>query len=205
MISPLLAKNGLNMMAVFNLETLPAELLASLHTSVEDLSSYSQMLVFAHAGKDMWQALQPSSFKNAAEPIDSFSMHVVQHYFSQALPGNRYQPLYPHSKIHIDLQQLGQLAGWHHDSPFRIGINEMFGSWFAYRVVVLADTTLKATVKMASPSPCDTCQDKPCIAVCPAKALDQGDLNLPACLDYRLESHSRCKKPMPIPHHLSYS
>ena len=46
---------------------------------------------------------------------------------------------------------------------------------------------------MASPLPCDTCEDKPCIAVCPAKALNQGDLNLPACLDYRLESHSRCK------------
>jgi len=193
MISPLLKKNGLNMLAVFNLETLPTELLESLQSSVEDLSSYSQILVFAHGGKEMWQALQASPFKSATDPIDSFSMHVVQNYFSQALPNNCYLQLYPHSKRHIAMRQLGQLAGWHYDSAFRIGINEVFGSWFAYRVVVLSNTKLTPSKRVDSASPCDTCEDKPCISVCPAKALDKGDLNLQTCLNYRQESNSRCK------------
>ena len=191
--SPLLKESGLNMLAIFNLESLPAELFTTLNNELVDISRFSQLLVFAQAGKNLWQALNQSAFADVEQPIDNFSLNIVQNYFAQELPNNHYQSLYPDAKSSLSLQKLGELAGWHHQSPFRIGINEQFGSWFAYRVVVLADTSLIATTKMDSTHPCLTCEDKPCIPICPANALAQGDLSQKTCINYRLVENSICK------------
>ena len=88
----------------------------------------------------MWQAVQQSPFSNETDLIDSFSIDVVKSYFEQELSNCNYHLLYPSPVRNIPLQALGKLAGWHHASPFRIGINANYGSWYAYRVVILADT-----------------------------------------------------------------
>ncbi len=191
--TPPLSDSGLNMLAIFDLDTLPLEIVQDMQLKVENLAAYNQLLVFGHAGKQMWHALQQSPFRDVADPIDSFSLHAVQNYFSQQLPNFDYRLLYPGSDSIVPLQTLGELAGWHHASPFRIGINAAYGSWFAYRVVVLANTKLKTTANTDTPSPCLSCEDRPCISSCPAHALNQGDLSLQICIDYRLRAESRCK------------
>lgn len=191
--SPLLLNAGLNMLAVFDLESLPADILQSIQLDKIALDSYKQLLVFAHGGKDMWQALQQSTFLDDENPIDSFSIDTVKSWFEQEQNACRYHLLYPSPVRNIPLQALGKLAGWHHASPFRIGINAEYGSWYAYRVVVLADTALTPTTAMEAASPCLSCEDQVCIPACPANALQGGDLSLQQCMDYRLEHDSRCK------------
>jgi len=188
----LLLKNGLNLQAVFNLKDLPQTLSDKIQATHTDASAFKQLIVFAHGGKDMWQAMQTSDYAHTKDPIDSFSKDVVHTYFKQELTKHIFQFIYPDKQQNIPLKELGELAGWHHPTPFRVGINEVFGSWFAYRAVVLADTHLPSTPKIDLPSPCDTCVDKPCITICPAKALEGGDLSLPTCLNYRLEEGSKC-------------
>jgi len=188
--STILAENGLNLKAVFNLDELPPEMLAAIE-AVETTQGYSQLLLFGHGGPRMWQALAGSKSKDDEHPIDCFSVDVVARYFAEENPTNRYNLLFPQQPGVIPLQGLGQLVGWHHASPFRIGVNARWGSWFAYRAVVLADTSFAATPPLDESSPCAGCMDKPCIAACPVASND-GDIKLDACMDERLRAGSPC-------------
>jgi len=188
--SAILAENGLGLQAVFNLVDLPPDMLAAIE-AVETTEGYRQLLVFGHGGRRMWQALAGSKWKGDEHPIDRFSTDVVARFFAEENRGNRYTLLFPQQPGVIPLQQLGKLAGWHHASPFRIGVNARWGSWFAYRAVALADTSFAATKPMPDASPCESCIDKSCLAACPAASVD-GDIELDACMNERLQDGSRC-------------
>jgi len=188
--SALLAENGLNLQAVFDLADLPVEMLAGIE-AVETTEGYRQLLVFGHGGRSMWQTLSCSKWKIDAHPIDCFSADTVGRFFSEENPSNNYILLFPQQPGVIPLQSLGRLAGWHHASPLRIGVNARWGSWFAYRAVALADTSFAPTTPLPDPSPCANCVDKPCIAACPV-ASDDGDIKLDACMDERLRGGSPC-------------
>ena len=190
--SAILAESGLNQQAVFNLRDIPTDILAAIE-AVETTDGYRQLLLFGHGGPRMWQALAGSAFKRDEHPVDHFSMDVVARFFTEENPTNRYKLVFPQQAGVIPLQRLGQLAGWHHDSPLRIGVNARWGSWFAYRAVALADTSFAATPSLIEPSPCASCMDKPCITACPVASKD-GDIKLDACMDERLRAGSPCAK-----------
>jgi len=188
--SAILAENGLLLQAVFNLAGLPADMRAAIE-AVETTEGYRQLLVFGHGGHRMWQALAGSKWKGDEHPIDRFSADVVARFFAEENRTSRYTLLFPQQPGVIPLQQLGKLAGWHHASPFRIGVNARWGSWFAYRAVVLADTSFTPTAPMSEPSPCESCPDKPCLSACPVASVD-GLIKLDACMDERLQASSPC-------------
>jgi len=193
MKSPLLMNNGLNLQAVFNLSELPESVMNTITEHALDLSSFKQLILLGHGGRRMWESLQHSEFADADHPVDHFSVDLVQRYFAEACRGRRYRIIYPCSKQLVPLQKLGELAGWHHASPFRVGVNEYWGSWFAYRAVVVADTEFVVTSRLSAPSPCEACSDKPCVSGCPANALSGNEGSLKPCVDYRLAEHSLCK------------
>lgn len=194
LVSRILSDHGLNLQAVFDLADLPDDMRASIE-AVADVRSYHQLILFGHGGPYLWQAIAAAGGIQGDDPIDCFSMQLVARYFSEEKPANRYCILYPHSHYHLPLQQLGLLAGWHHPSPFRIGINHHWGSWFAYRVAVLADTSLPVSTPMYGPSPCADCHDAPCVTSCPA-AVD-GAIAQSACVDERLGEDSACATSCP--------
>jgi len=186
----LLNSSGLNMQAVFNLCELSEDIRTQLGASAD---RDRQLILIGHGGKQMWEAVRTSSFSDSAEPIDSFSVETVRRWFAEALAGCSFEIIYPASQRRAPLQKLGELAGWHHASPFKVGINARWGSWFAYRVVAVADSALEPTQKTANPSPCHSCLQKPCITACPANALSGDDTSLKPCLSYRLTENSRCR------------
>ncbi|MDX8405124.1 MAG: hypothetical protein R8K50_03140 [Mariprofundus sp.] len=59
--SAILADNGLNLQAVFNIAGLPPDLHAVIE-AVEATADYHQLLVFGHGGRRMWQALSTSQY-----------------------------------------------------------------------------------------------------------------------------------------------
>lgn len=181
---------GLNLHAVFDLETLPTEILNELKALYPDLSSYQQILLFAHGGQDLWNNVQPD-LTSSKHPIDSYSIEIVKEFCDHQPTISEHKVIYPGRKP-LGLQSLGKLAGWHHDSPFKVGINQEWGSWFAYRIAILADSDFETTRKWEAESPCVACSNKPCISACPAQALE-GDFLLQRCLDYRKDPDSRCK------------
>lgn len=178
---------GLNLQAVFDLAALPAEMRAAL----DPAHGHRQLILIGHGGRTLWQRVQAARLAGG-HPIDQFTVATVAAWLSAQLPGCACEIIYP-GEAPLGLQALGRLAGWHHESPFRVGVNARWGSWFAYRAVVLADTSLPTTPPMNEGSPCVVCLDEPCVAACPAGALDERDFSLQKCIAYRRQPDSQCR------------
>lgn len=194
MFSSDLADKGLNLQAVFNINKLPSEILARLSDLVDELADYKHLIVFAHGGKLLWQQLKESP-QYSEDPIDTYSESQIRQYFSTAHPSASIRFLYPGNDP-VQLQTFGELAGWHFKSPFMVGINDVWGSWYAYRAVVLTDLDSLATQQLGDhvyQPPCDSCEGKPCIEACPPKAVSESGLDMSLCIRYRKSENSECK------------
>lgn len=178
---------GLNLQAVFDIDALPAEMRAQLNADPR----YRQLILIGHGGRTLWEKLQACGVATE-HPIDDFTVATVRAWFAAQLPDRAYSIVYP-GDAPVGLQALGVLAGWHHASPFRVGINETWGSWFAYRAVVLADTALAPSAPVRGDSPCAPCASRPCVPACPGKALDDQAFSLQKCIAYRRQPESRCR------------
>lgn len=192
-----LAQAGLTLQAVFKLADLDDSLIPGL-TRHRRSQPHNQCLLFAHAGRTLWENLQQQrqNYENSPAPVDEYSCDRVYGYLRARALENKAVFLYPFNDSkdcgEPDLQALGRLAGWHNDSPLMLGMHPDFGTWFAYRVLVLTVSDLPLTVPQPASSPCLACTGKPCITACPARALQGGTLDFTTCADYRLKESSVC-------------
>lgn len=186
-----MSESGLNLQFVFNLQDLPPETTAALEQSSGEITLYRQLILIAHGGKTLWQALQHADV-NSENPVDDFSTQLVQSWFDQSYAQVPYKIIYPGSRL-LNLQEFGKLAGWHQTSPFMLGINAQFGTWFAYRAVVLAQTEFTPSTPEIGVSPCHSCVSQACIKACPAQAVEADVYRLQTCISYRLSPQSACE------------
>ncbi len=180
---------GLNLHAVLDLAGLSAAVAARL-PAPESPANWRQLLLVGNAGPALWRTLQADR-PAGDHPIDEFSVAVVERWFAAASGGGRSRRLYPGNGT-VDLQALGRLAGWHRDSPLKIGIHPQWGSWFGYRVLLLTDTDWPAAVADAAASPCDRCAAAPCRSACPAGAVGEDGFDLERCVTHRSRHGSDC-------------
>ncbi|MDR1994765.1 hypothetical protein [Azonexus sp.] len=175
------AAAGLNRQHIFALADLPDDLRAGLQPQPDE----QRLILLGHAGRQLWDGVQAAGI-GGAHPIDDYCRQTI----ARILAGQPYRLLYP-GKSTIDLQALGTLAGWHHTSPFMVGIDAEWGSWFAYRAVILCAAEFPPTPVVERRNPCPDCPNRPCVAACPAKAA--GDpFRLDRCIDERLRPSSPC-------------
>jgi len=186
-----LSEKGFNLTAIFNLSEMDNETINSLQQHCEELKKYQQLILIAHAGKQFWTSLQESQLESA-NPVDDFTIKSIEQFFLDAYPDKNHEIIYPTNQG-VGLQYLGSMAGWHHPSPFKVGINHDWGSWFAYRAVILVDSNFALTTRNLGISPCQTCLDKLCIKACPADALEGGEFAFNKCISYRKKSSSLCQ------------
>ncbi len=182
-----LSEAGLNRHAVFDLAALPDDIRCRL----APLAHETQLILLGHAGRRLWDCVRQAGM-DSPDPIDDYSVALIRRHFAEQYPSSRYRILYPGEQP-IGLQALGKLAGWHTPSPLMIGIDAQWGSWYAYRAVLLADTDFCPTQPRQTDSPCITCHAQPCLAACPAGALDTGEFALETCSRYRLQAESPCR------------
>ena len=186
---------GLNRQFVFDLADLPEDIVAKLAPQAGE----RQLILFGHAGRRLWECVQASGI-GGDDPIDDYSVRQVERWLAvQAAEASlsRWRVVYPGGQsLAIDLQALGRRAGWHHASPFMVGINARWGAWFAYRVAVLADTRFAPTPAWTEASPCLACAEQRCRGACPGRAAGaeggQG-FALERCIDYRRQPDSACR------------
>ena len=74
-----------------------------------------------------------------------------------------------------------------------VGINAQWGTWFAYRVVVLANTEFEPTRPEVGVSPCASCHESPCVDACPGSAITDAGFDLQKCVAYRKKPDSACR------------
>ena len=125
--------------------------------------------------------------------MDAFSANVVRGFLARQWPDRDYRLPYP-GKVPLSLQMLGKVAGWHHESPMKVGINDAWGLWYAYRAVALLEGDLAPSAPVDSLSPCLACDSKPCVQACVPGALDDAELRLQRCLDFRVGEDSPCNR-----------
>lgn len=189
-LQSLLDDAGLNRQHIFNLADLPADLLAPLDIAQGE----TQLILFGHIGRRLWECVQSEGI-TTENPIDEYSVRTVRTWLQQALPAARTRFVFPMglpAGKHAGLQRLGTLAGWHHPSPFFVGVDAKFGSWFAYRAAILTNTTLPPSPVQDFGHPCLTCEAKPCIDACAGNALASGTMDMNTCHRQRLQDHSPC-------------
>lgn len=178
---------GLNLVAVFALSTLGEGLRQAIIAAFPDARAYAQLLLIGNAGTALWRKVREAGLSDS-DPVDRYARRSIE----QFLEGRyRYEILYPGTHT-IPLQQLGTLAGWHHDSPLGIGIHGTYGLWFAYRAVVLADSAFSETPGRRQRSPCLDCADQPCMNACPSGAVSAEPFDVDACAGFRFATGSVC-------------
>lgn len=191
-----LEQAGLNRQHVFDLADLPGEITQPLG----EIGQFRQLILLGHGGRKLWDCVQASGI-SGTDPIDNYVTRTVTRFFSETCPSNIYRMAYP-GNTPIGLQQLGKLAGWHQPSPFMVGIDQKWGTWFAYRAVILADTDFlpfeavhrtPTETPLANSRPCASCADQACITACPASALSGPSFALDKCITYRRLPDSACR------------
>ena len=185
-VADFLNESGLNRQFVFDLSALPADIAGQLAPQTRE----RQLILFGHGGRRLWECVKAAGL-SGEHPIDDYSVRTVERWFAEQLPGHRYRILFPGDQP-IGLQALGKLAGWHHPSPIMVGVDREWGSWYAYRAAVIADTDFVPSLAEAGRSPCPSCTAQPCVAACPADALHGGQFDLERCSRYRLQPDSHC-------------
>lgn len=184
-IDPLLLQKGFPLQAALEVSTVEIGL-------PEVAGDYNQLLVFGHAGSGFWKSLDEPL--TGSDPLDRMSIKMVED-FLQRIGCADYLVVYPSTDLQIDLRALGKQLGWHADSALGMGINAIHGTWFAYRVVVLANTFYEThdetqTNNLAE-APCSKCINRPCVEACPVDAPGV-TFDLQACMDERVREGSAC-------------
>ncbi len=185
---------GLSLHAVLDVTALPASVQAGLGLPPDELARYPRLVLIGHAGRAFWSALKARGL-HGSDPVDTFVQEQVGAWMARQ-PGEPTWWLVFPGAAPVGLQALGALAGWHHPSPFWVGVQAEWGSWYAYRAVVLVSEPWPLTLPQRAESPCLSCAAQPCVSACPAQALSgepvQHRAGLQACVDHRLQAASPC-------------
>lgn len=187
-----LAARGLNLFACFDCAQLPTPIVDIIAANDFDPQNFSRLLLIGHGGRRLWEEIQHRD-QPTEDPFDDISVALTRQFLRDYLGDPPVHFIYPETAIPLPLQQLGMLAGWHHPSPLGVGINGVYGLWFAYRAAVLTTDVLMPTLPMNEASPCETCVERPCITACPADAVSTaGNFQAGACFSQRLMADSSC-------------
>lgn len=186
-----LADNGLNLAAILPVDDLPSEMVERLGEHNIDVTSYRRLVLLGHGGRRFWEVFSTVD-SEGDHPIDDFSARLAADFAASHLPEAAWLPIFP-SALPLNLQWLGEMAGWSHPSPLGTGIHTQFGLWFAYRAAFLTATELPVLRQNPGSSPCLACSTRDCIGACPGRATayaEQPDIQ--ACVAYRLAPESSC-------------
>lgn len=206
--SEYLKEAGFALQAVILVKELPADLHEQLVQACPHTEQFRQLLLFGNAGPGFWHAahqyLGDHPIPIEEHPLDQYASMVARQFMQREVGENvAYQILYP-GAFTVNLQSLGQLLGWHTSSPLMIGIHPEYGLWSAYRVLMLANTDFASSLpesrhkaqltdRIRTKSPCESCQTRDCVQVCPAQAMNEDGFDIERCLGYRKQINSRCQ------------
>ena len=108
-------------------------------------------------------------------PIDYYSIQLCEEFFDSINLGkDSYERLYPQVESIAPLISIGRDIGWASPSLLPVDLNKKYGPWFAYRALYLVKgefPQVKINGEGTSFNPCQECEERPCISVCPAEAV----------------------------------
>ena len=123
-----------------------------------------------------WRAAQPD--RGGKDPLDRWSKSVIDAIAAET-GATAY---YPSETPYQPFQRWAALAEGLMASPLGILIHPEYGLWHGYRGALgFADDFDEKEALVSADHPCDTCRDKPCLAVCPVGAVAARRFDVAAC------------------------
>lgn len=147
---------------------------------LSDGSAARTVVLAGNVGAAMWQAFSPSR-ESGPDALDSWSRDRMTRLAAElgATPVFITQgPPFP------PVQQWAMRAGPCKPSPLGILIHPDHGLWHAFRGALSFRQLLDLPTPDRRPSPCASCDDKPCLTTCPVAAFDGKAYDVAACTGY---------------------
>lgn len=145
--------------------------------------TFQSLILIGHLGSDIWQSFQTwlkvkesLSKKTLQNPLDTWSLETIsviakEHNATAIFPFDN-DPYYP-------FQQWAMRADPNlKPSPLNILIHPEYGLWHAYRGAILLETAVAFEEISKLPSPCEACEDRPCLSACPVDAFQANQVYL---------------------------
>lgn len=139
------------------------------------------LLLVGNAGGGMWAAFskERDAYALAENPLDDWVRDrlgaVAQKLGARTVFPFGGPPYHP-------FQQWAQRAEPVYPSPLGVLIHPEFGLWHAYRGALLFDDVIDLPSAPQPPSPCDSCEGKPCLSTCPVEAFRGDGYDVPSCV-----------------------
>lgn len=135
--------------------------------ALPDGRAAATVVLVGNAGTAMWEAFERDGDRNQRHPLDSWLRPRIE----KAASAVGAHPVFPNDgPPFVPVQDWAMRAEPVYRSPLGILIHPEFGLWHVYRAVLLFADVLDLPSRSSAPSPCDTCEKKPCLTVCPADA-----------------------------------
>ncbi len=93
------------------------------------------------------------------------------------------QAFYPFDTPALPFLTWARRAGAAHLSPLGLNVHPDYGLWHAYRAAFVFPVAFDFPAQRSS-NPCESCEDKPCLAACPVGAFDGHAYAVETCTDH---------------------
>jgi epoxyqueuosine reductase len=163
-----LESKGINLFSCIRVGELPLEIKQNLEIQKIPMSDQDTLCLLGHGGKDLWKKL-PHPLRKEENPIDHYAVEQMK-LFAKNYLLNEIQILFPHTHYLLPLQKISRLLNLSRATPMGIDIHQEFGVWFGLRGLFLTKEQIPLPSKLPFMSPCENCQDRPCILPCPTQA-----------------------------------
>ena len=137
------------------------------------------LVLLGNAGPAMWRAFRADpGLSRPGNPLDAWTRRVVE----DIARGAGAQPLFPFGgPPYLPFQRWAMRAESVHPSPLGILIHPDYGLWHAYRAALAFAETIDLPNRDERPSPCQTCDARPCLSACPVGAFDGASYAVRTC------------------------
>jgi len=192
---------GLNLVGIGSVSDYDALVPAAFRLGNQDPSAKSA-IVLGHGGSAFWYSYQAHvaahpEHVQRADPLDDFTVGLMR---TAIVP--RLRAIGLHGRVRfpfgtdeprVSFVHLAEAAGLGCRSVLGVLIHPEFGPWIAFRGALLVADVLTAPRPAARFDPCGSCTTRPCIAVCPAAAVDRDGWNTRRCIDHRVGHTEDCQ------------
>lgn len=150
--------------------------------SLSDGAAASTAVLIGNAGSAMWAAFRREVPQSAgANPLDGWLRSRIATIAQEAGA----EPHFPNDgPPYLPVQQWAARAEPLFRSPVGIMIHPEYGLWHVYRAVLLFRDRLDLPPRSEAENPCERCEAKPCLKVCPADAFGPDRFDVAACVGH---------------------